>query len=185
MAMGTVDMRQYAIVRRFMKHIFNIGRCSRCIRQSFNAGAVAWSAAVALSMLNNKFNSDISCLYYMIPGILLSSLWITHVTVFAFRSAVTLTKPADFTPEVQTTVAISRRSFFINFASSAAWIALFTSFPALASPGDTYWCGPRDYRGTYCARNQQCCFGYHMSHPHAYCCDEYCDNEAEGYCESG
>jgi hypothetical protein len=163
---------------------YKIGRCSRCIRQSFLVSLFAWSVVALAVAIDSVLAVHIFRPILLIPAVLLSVLWLTHLIVFAMRSAIRPNEPRKASQRggSHDSAAVSRRSIFATFATSFSGMALATMLPSIASAQNRYWCGPNDYRGVYCSGNQQCCWAYHVSSPFAYCCINGCGPAQDGDC---
>lgn len=168
-----------------LRFIYEIGLCTKCIRQAFVATLIAWSVIACALALDSVFGVQLCGSFLLLPAVALSSLWATHLVVFAMRSALRPKEALSHTTSDQNAdelVSAARRSFLGAFASSLSTIALATMFPSIASAQNRYWCGPTDSRGTYCAAYQHCCYAYYVSNPYAYCCANGCGPDQDGDC---
>ena len=100
-----------------------LGQCPKCMRSAFRAAAAAWVVAAAVGL---SVGADRIALLLPVPAAL-TLLWLAHLGVFAWRSAVSaplavLAREAG--------PAAARRAFLLFFLRAFSVAALATALPA-------------------------------------------------------
>jgi hypothetical protein len=102
-----------------------LGRCPRCMRQSFLAALAAWAVAgIAWAI----FGSNIVAAAAIIVALGLNALWIAHLIAHATRSVA-----ASGAQRSERAAAMSRREIIPAFARALGAMALVTAWPAGAA----------------------------------------------------
>jgi len=123
----------------------NLGRCPRCIRQSFAAGLVLGGLALASWL---AFGPGIVTLTFAAASLAAFGLWTAHIVAFAARSVA----PQNREPVAAIgQPALSRRETIPAFVQALAVIALVTTLPmGKAKADDCCDCSK-------CSSDQNCC----------------------------
>lgn len=99
----------------------NLGRCPKCMRQSFLAAFIAWTLAIAVwVIIGNDAITDTT----LIIAICLTALWTAHLIAYAVRSAANSERLQGTGFEMK-----SRREIIPTFARALGAMALATVFP--------------------------------------------------------
>jgi hypothetical protein len=104
----------------------HLGRCPRCIRQSFLYALGAWGAFGGSLALNRALIT--ACL--ALAAFSLTLLWLAHLTVSAARGM------AGERNDARAASGLSRRQLFSRFAQSLGTLALVTALPGAAAAQD-------------------------------------------------
>ncbi|HTW34605.1 MAG TPA: hypothetical protein VMD53_08300 [Rhizomicrobium sp.] len=156
----------------------NLGRCGKCIRQSFAAALGAW-IAVAVVVMFTGFSWIAAA---MAAGATLpSGLWLAHLTAYAARAARCRVSTAT-ADAIGNVTRHSRRDLFPFFVKTFAAVALasvFQSLPTGARAQSTcpanlpFVCG-----GQYCCSGAASwyCSGYRGSVPNWRQMGTFCTN---------
>jgi hypothetical protein len=149
----------------------HLGRCSKCMRQSFLAALGAAGLALALPLITAA------------PAVLLAStvaalgaaaLWLAHLTAFALRSAA-ITR--EHQPKRRYALAFVRDLFVIAAATAVPFNAAFAQVPCRCPSNAPKCCYNYDGKNYVCApSNAVCCAG---NPPH------YCQSGKQCYGTSG
>ena len=106
-----------------------LGRCPKCMRQSFAFMLAAWGLAFTVSLTANAPVMLVAC---MIVAIGLAGLWFSHLTAFALRAAenASTLKGGVLEESVVTDLSLQpRRHFVLNFAKNFILMAAATALP--------------------------------------------------------
>ncbi len=119
----------------------DLGRCPRCMRQCFIAATAGWAVTVSTWVFGGgstitEFSGALA--------LVLTSLWLLHITVFAARVVADPTQPAS--AHVATDHA--RRAFICAFSRAFGGVALATALPARRARADGAECPATS--GSYC-----------------------------------
>lgn len=98
-----------------------LGRCSYCMRKTFQFAVAAWLVSV---VLNGTLASRLSMLADLI-AILFTALWFIHLSVFAMRRV----KDRNQFRELSDVPMASRRLIILQFARSLSAAAAVTALP--------------------------------------------------------
>ncbi|HTC17689.1 MAG TPA: hypothetical protein VK690_01100 [Stellaceae bacterium] len=162
-----------------------LGRCSRCMRQSFLAAAGGLALACALTMLAPA--------PFMIAGgwiaaFALAALWLAHIAAFSARAAIAGRKAAARSRSAAG--PWQRRRFLGAFAKTLLLVAAATLFPVSfrAASADECSCpqvalpngvfNSARQECTCCAANQVGC----TSAKKTWCCDKGHDCQGDDSC---
>ena len=118
-----------------------LGRCPRCMRQSFMAAFAAWGLVLAISLVASK--------PVFMPVVLAAALWLAHLATFARRAALTARRASP-----SQAPALSRRQFLPIFVRVFVAAALLTALPAGMRALADDPCDACDKGAAYCF---QCC----------------------------
>lgn len=134
-----------------------IGRCAKCMRQSFTVALAAWGVfGIGLMILPNSMVQN--AIGIMALG--LTALWMLHVVAYALRAVMPPTKP-DIDP-------IGRRRT-LGFMLRAAGIGVVASTPALLWPTKVLaFCGQ-------CTKDDDCGVGWSCKNTAAVNSGEVCN----------
>jgi hypothetical protein len=153
--------------------LYRVGRCPKCMRQSFLAMAAAWIALLLALSTKSLLNSVALIDSTAIGAILFTLLWSIHVFTYAARKKSRLSSeiPID-------AVDFSRRRLFkttaYSFGAAAISVAVATAFPKLAR-ADVYQCG-----NTTCDQGTICCTNNYNGN--SYCCEAGTSCDGSGTC---
>lgn len=125
-----------------------LGRCMNCIRKSFLVATVAWVLHAISVVCNAGHWLTISVLIFAVVG---TTLWVTHMAVFAFRIAANRIEPGSSEPQLAQDASASRRKFALRLAQAAgsAAVILISRSDALFAAGNCDC--------SKCTSNQVCC----------------------------
>jgi len=162
----------------------HLGRCPRCMRQSFRFMLGAWSLAFVVSLITN---AGMVLVASQITAAGSAILWLSHLAVFSLRAARNASTPADNasgrTVSADPSVDPQRR-YVLAFTKSLVVAATATALPLRAAFAQS--CG--------CAAPLKCCFNYtgdqYVCAPRdAVCCASanpyYCSSGTNCYGERG
>lgn len=122
--------------------IQNLGRCPKCMRQSFLVALAAWAAAIIARVMDGSGALSIGI---ALGAGALSLLWVAHLLAYAARSVAPL--PAGDSSGAET---LSRRDIIPKFARAVGVMALVTATPASVWAQSCCDCSK-------CASGQNCC----------------------------
>ncbi|WP_353026324.1 DUF3624 family protein [Mesorhizobium sp. M0991] len=112
-----------------LRFLYDIGRCPKCMRQSFIASCIGW-LAVWVIIGSGFITSAGPILHYSVAlALLLSGLWLLHLVIYAIRYSLRRTKlqsPSDVKAGEHSPL---RRSFIANFSTAFASMAIMTTMP--------------------------------------------------------
>jgi hypothetical protein len=152
--------------------LYRVGRCPRCMRQSFLAMAAGWMALLLALGTGPLLNSALLIPLTAICAILFTLLWSTHVLTYAMRKRAKLSSDRQID-----SVDMRRRQFFTAtaypFGAAVVAVAVATAFPRLAR-ADVYTCG-----NTSCDQGTLCCTDHSGN---GYCCEEGTSCNGNGGC---
>lgn len=101
----------------------NVGHCAKCISTSFQFSIVFWSLAILATLLGSSTATWISVLI----AIAATSLWITHIVVFALKDVLLVKRERHkLGAEGLSSSGFTRRSALPIFARSLALVAATT-----------------------------------------------------------
>lgn len=127
-----------------MKLDRHLGRCPKCMRQSFLAAAAAWGLAATLWLVNAM---GIVMLAAMAAALGATLLWLAHLAAYAVRAArATADAPLE-----------SRRRFASNLLKAAGAMAIITALPGTALADNCCDCSKCSSQQVCCKTANGCC----------------------------
>ena len=152
--------------------LYRVGRCPKCMRQSFLAMAAGWTALLLALSTGPVLDSVVLIRLTAICAISFTLLWSTHVLTYAMRRRAKLSSDSRID-----SVDVHRRQFFrataYPFGAAVIAVAVATAFPRLAR-ADVYPCA-----NTSCDQGTICCSD---SSGNGYCCDARTSCNGSGGC---
>ncbi len=128
----------------------HLGRCPRCMRQSFVFMLGAWGLALALPFATSSPTPAVAS---AIAAASLTLLWLGHLAAFALRAAgngAPAMRGMTGAPSPSDSPVQPRRRFMLAFTKAAAFAALATAFPL----------GTVFAQTCPCAAPLKCCFSF-------------------------
>lgn len=155
----------------------NLGRCPKCMRQSFVFMLAALGLAVVTSMVTSSPTLLIAGTVVALGS---AGLWLSHMLAYALRSARRKTAPSSFRVSKKSAADIEiqpRRQFIISFARSFALVAAATALPVGSAFAAT----------CPCAAPLKCCWSYAADYYVCAAADAVCCTHARNpwSCPSG
>ena len=109
-----------------------LGRCPKCMRQSFVFMLAAWGLAFALALTASSPALRVASMMMAVGS---AGLWLSHLTAFALRMAGNATASKDGARERKVAPDLAprpRRRFVLGFAKSFVLVAAATALPIRA-----------------------------------------------------